>query len=167
MALFEKALEASVMSTHLLIRADVSKAILLQAYKIATDFEERYSAYKENSFLNQINAKAGLVPLACHREDMYLFQKCLHASDITEGEFDISIGALSHGAYHFGFKNQSLASSSKVKKQKSLVNYKNILLKENTILLSKKGMRLDLGAIGKGYVSKQLIETPKYRAFFF
>ena len=62
MAFFEKALKASVMSTHLLIKANVSKKILLQAHKIATDFESRYSAYKEDSFLNTINHNAGKTP---------------------------------------------------------------------------------------------------------
>ena len=156
MALFEKALEASVMSTKLLIRADLSKTLLLQAYQIAKDFEARYSAYRDNSFLNQINTQAGKSPLDTTPKDMALFSVCHQASLATEGVFDISIGALSHGAYHFGFANQSLASSTQIKTQKKLVNYKNIILKENTIFLAKKGMRLDLGAIGKGYVAKEI-----------
>ncbi|MDQ7066790.1 MAG: hypothetical protein Q9M40_01635, partial [Sulfurimonas sp.] len=58
MRFFEKALKANVMSTKILIRGNVSKDILYKAYKIATDFEDRYSAYKKESFLSQINTKA-------------------------------------------------------------------------------------------------------------
>jgi len=154
MALFEKALEASVMSTHLLIRANVSKSILLQAYEIAKRFEARYSAYKEDSFLSQINAHAGTKALLCTPEDIALFETSLQASRETEGAFDISIGALSHGAYHFGFSNQTLASKESIKRQKKLVNYQDIILNNQEIFLAKKGMRLDIGGIGKGYVCK-------------
>ena len=156
MAFFEKALEAKVMSTHLLIRANVSKNILLQAYKIATDFESRYSAYKEDSFLNTINQNAGQYPTPCTPKDYKLFNTSIKASEQTGGLFDISIGALSHGAYHFGFDNEQKASQEEIEKQKNLINYKNIILTPDSIMLNKKGMRLDLGGIGKGYVAKQI-----------
>ena len=154
MALFDKALNAKVMSTHLLIRANLSKKILLEAYDIAKDFEARYSAYKESSLLTTINKAAGRETVDCTPEDMALFQRCLLASEQTQGGFDISIGALSHGAYHFGFSNQSLAPKALLKQQKKLVNYKNIVLKDGSIFLKEKGMRLDLGGIGKGYAAR-------------
>ncbi|MBU1657529.1 FAD:protein FMN transferase [bacterium] len=157
MALFEKVLEAKVMSTKLLIRANVSKSILLRAYTLAKDFEERYSAYKENSFLNKINSLAGLNWVDCKSEDIELFQRCLEASRQSEGGFDISIGALSHGAYHFGFSNQEIATKELLNKQKVLVDFNLIHLSPSAIFLTKKGMRLDLGGIGKGYVAKKII----------
>lgn len=156
MALFEKVLEASVMSTHLRIRANVSKHVLWQAYQLVIDFEHRYSAYKDASFLNKINQHAGVSALPCTQEDYILFSTAITASEQTSGLFDISIGSLSHGAYHFGFSNQKRASTKSIEREKIFVNYKDILLTENSIFLSKKGMRLDLGGIGKGYVAKQI-----------
>jgi len=156
MAFFEKALEAKVMSTHLLIRANVSKNILLQAHKIATKFESRYSAYKQDSFLNTINQNSGKHITPCTKEDYALFQTALQASEQTHGNFDISIGALSHGVYHFGFVNETKASWKTIEAYKSLVNYKNIILTPENIYLKKVHMRLDLGGIGKGYVAKQI-----------
>ena len=156
MALFEKALEANVMSTHLLIRANVSKTILYQAHKIATDFEQRYSAYIEDSFLNLINNNAGIKPTPCTEEDIALFRTSIEASKQTDGLFDVTIGALSHGAYHFGFANEGKASQKQIKTQKKLVNYQNITLTHEDIYLQDKGMRLDLGGIGKGYAAKHI-----------
>jgi len=144
------------MSTHLLIRANVSKKILLQAHKIATDFESRYSAYKEDSFLNTINHNAGKTPTPITQEDYALFSTALEASRLTNGLFDITIGALSHGAYHYGFSNEMKASKKQIELQKKLVNYQNITLTPNSIYLKNKGMRLDLGGIGKGYVAKSI-----------
>ncbi len=158
MALFDKALEAKVMSTHLLIRANLSKKLLLEAYGIAKAFEARYSAYLETSFLSAINKAAGKEAVTCTLEDHLLFERALFASKQTKGDFDISIGALSHGAYHFGFSNQSLAPTALLKQQKRLVDYTKIELKEKTIFLKEKGMRIDLGGIGKGYAAR-LIAT--------
>lgn len=158
MALFEKALEAKVMSTTLLIRANVSKATLLEAHKIATDFEERYSAYKEDSFLNQVNAQAALRSTECRAEDILLFKRCQEAWRLTQGEFDISMGALSHGLYHFGFSNQKIATESELAREKSLVDFESVEVRENSIFLKREGMRLDLGGIGKGYVVKLIVE---------
>lgn len=161
MALFEKALEAKIMSTKLLIRANVSKSVLLQAYGLAKEFENRYSAYKKDSFLSQINASSGLEKRECSDEDIALFQRCIEASRLSDGEFDITMGALSHGAYHFGFSNQEVATKKMIDKQKELVDYKFIELSENSIFLAKKGMRLDLGGIGKGYVAKKIVSFLK------
>lgn len=156
MAIFEKALEADIMSTHMLVRANVSKSILHQVYAIAKEFEKRYSAYKNDSFLNTINAMAGIEAVSCTDADIELFTQSVLASQKTNGAFDITIGSLSHGAYHFGFSNQQIASKEMIEKQKKLVNYKNIILSGNTIFLKERGMRLDLGGIGKGYVAKKI-----------
>ena len=139
MAFFEKALEGKVMSTHILIRANISKQILYEAYAIARDFESRYSAYKEESFLSQVNRNAGKKPLPCTKDDRELFQRCIEASRLSEGKFDITIGALSHGAYHFGFNDQKVATPQEVGRKKSLVNYKMIHLDEKGIYLEKAG----------------------------
>ncbi|MCJ7765946.1 MAG: FAD:protein FMN transferase [Thiovulaceae bacterium] len=156
MAFFEKALKASSMSTQLLIRADVSKPLLYEAYAIAVKFEERYSAYREESFLNSINKSAGISRVACSEEDIALFRQCLAASQSSGGDFDITIGALSHGAYHFGFSNQNRAAGSLLQQQKKLVDFNLIDLDDESIFLTKRGVRLDLGGIGKGYVAKKI-----------
>ncbi len=156
MALFEKALKANVMSTHLLIRANVSKKILLEAHKIATDFEDRFSAYKEESFLNIINKDAGQTATPITPLDYELFQRALQVCQDTAGAFDISIGLLTHGTYHLGFKNETKPSPEMIKKRKRYVNHRDIVLADESILLKYEAMQLDLGGIGKGFVARQI-----------
>lgn len=158
MAFFERLLEASSMSSPISIRANVSKETLLKAYKIAQNFEERYSAYKKESFLTQVNTTAYKEALKCSESDMRLFEQCIELSKRSEGDFDITIGSLSHGAYHFGFENEALPSKQELSEKKKLVDYKNIVLDNGTIFLKKRGVRLDLGGIGKGYVAKLIAE---------
>lgn len=154
MAFFEKALEASLMSTHILIRANLSKNLLYKGYLLAKDFEDRYSAYKKNSFLSDINRYGYKKEIKCEQRDIKLFRRCLEASQLSEGEFDITIGSLSHGAYHFGFENQKIATDKEIKDKKEFVNFKYIELQDESISFSKDGVRIDLGGIGKGYVAK-------------
>jgi len=156
MVFFEKALRAKIMSTHLLIRANVRKHTLYEAYELARAFEARYSAYIEESYLNEINRSAGAYPVSCTSEDHALFSRALQACNQTQGRFDISIGALSHATYRFGFKNQHIADRRAVTDAKSLVDYTMITLTEESIYLKKYGMRLDLGGIGKGYLAKEI-----------
>ena len=156
MALFEKALEAKVMSTKLLIRANVSKKVLLEAYGIATAFEARYSAYRPDSFLNRINGAAGKERVPCREEDRALLERCIEASRRSGGAFDVTIGALSHGAYRFGFADQGIASEETIERQKALVGFEMIDITGEGIYLPIKGMRLDLGGIGKGYAARMI-----------
>jgi len=158
MLFFDNALKATSMSAPLFIRARCSKKLLLEAYKIAENFEARYSAYKEGNFLYTLNTGACKKAIKCSSEDMTLFKRAVELSTLSEGDFDITIGALSHGAYHFGFKNEALPSEAFLKKQKELVNYKNIVLDESTIFFKKCGTRLDLGGLGKGYVAKKIAQ---------
>ena len=158
MALFEKALEAKVMSTQLLIRANVDKKTLLEAYGVAKAFEARYSAYKNDNFLSSINAAAGSHKVTCKSEDIALFRRAIEASKLSDGAFDITIGALSHGVYHYGFSNEAKGNKRHIDEAVKRVDYKKILLDERSIFLPQKGMRLDLGGIGKGYVAKRIAQ---------
>lgn len=157
MAWFEKALSAKAMSTTILIRADLPKKVLFEAYEMAKAFEARYSAYREDSFLNLINSHAGIKSVPCQEDDIELFLSAQNASIMSEGAFDITIGALSHGAYHFGFANQEVAKATMITKQKELVDYRDFEIKHNEVFLKRKGMRLDIGGIGKGYIAKKII----------
>lgn len=155
--LFEKALKATVMSTELFIKARASKALLLEAYEIAKKIEEKFSAYKKESLINKINENAGVAPVACDDETLFLIKEALKIAKITDGKFDPTIGALSQGAYGFGTKNPKIPLEKDLKKDKNLVNFKEIEIEGKSVFLKKKGMRLDLGGIGKGYAAEKII----------
>ncbi len=157
MALFEKALRTTVMSTELLIRANVSKKVLYECLEIAKEFERTYSAYREDSLLSKINQASGLKSVTCSDEELEIFKIALQMAEISKGAFDPTIGALSQGLYGFGTKNPKIPSTSELLKSKSLVDYRCMQIDKNEIYLQNRGMRLDLGAIGKGFVADKII----------
>jgi len=158
MSFFINGLRAKVMSTELIIEANLSKKILFEALAIAREFEEKYSAYKESSLLSQINRASGEKSIYASKKELEIFQKAMEIAEISDGLFDPTIGVLTQGSYGFGTQKAKIPSSKELEKKKQLVNYKDILLTEESIFLQKKGMRLDLGGIGKGYVADLLLD---------
>ena len=158
MAFFENGLRAKVMSTELIIEADLSKKILFEALDIVKEFEAKYSAYKEESLLSQVNANAGVSEVACSQEERELFSKALEMAKISDGVFDPTIGILTQGTYGFGKNTQKIPSKKELQKAKELVNFQDFIVNEESVYLKKKGMRLDFGGIGKGFIAEKLIE---------
>jgi thiamine biosynthesis lipoprotein len=152
--LFEKALQATVMSTALLIRARTSKALLMEAYGAIREFEEKLSAYKPGSLLEEINKAAGKHPVACDRETLALVGQALKIARETGGRFDPTIGALSQGAYGFGTEREKLPQIREFEAGRALVDYRAVQISDGSVFLEKEGMRLDLGGIGKGYAAE-------------
>ncbi|MDF1876803.1 FAD:protein FMN transferase [Sulfurimonas sp. SAG-AH-194-L11] len=145
------------MSTELIIEANLSKKILFEALSIAKEFEATYSAYKDDSLVARINASAGKNPVSCRAQEIEIFQKAYAIAQESDGVFDPTIGALTQGTYGFGTKHAHLPSSKELQKAKELVNYKDFMVTQKDVYLKKKGMQLDLGGIGKGFIADKLI----------
>src|SRR6187402_350841 len=56
--------------------------------------EKLLTTYSENSQTNQINAQAGLEPVAVDKEVYDLIERSLRISYLTQGAFDITYGSI-------------------------------------------------------------------------
>ena len=158
MGFFERGLKAKVMSTELVMEADLPKKILFEAYEYVKKFEATFSAYRDDSLLNLINKNAGIKSVKCNNFALELFEEALNIAKISDGAFDPTIGALTQGLYGFGTSHQKIPSKKDIEDKKKLVDYKNFVINGDEVFLKQKGMRLDFGGIGKGYVAQKLIE---------
>ncbi len=156
MSFFENGLRAKVMSTELIIEANLPKKVLFEALELTQTFEANYSAYKESSLVGQINALAGVRPLQCSPDELDIFIQAKEIAQKSNGVFDPTIGVLSQGLYGFGKEKRKIPSKKELQEKKELVNYKDIIITDDSIMLAKKGMMLDLGAIGKGYIADKI-----------
>jgi thiamine biosynthesis lipoprotein len=114
-----------------------------------------FNLYDKNSELSKLNSTYNK-PFKCSKE---LFEAILLAKEVynlSDKTFDVSFGAL----YEF-WKN--LIKKKKIKKfpsQKEIerikelggMQYLEINEKERTITIKKKGLKIDLGALAKGYM---------------
>ena len=158
MSFFENGLQAKIMSTVLVIEADVSKRVLFEALELARDFEAKYSAYDEKSLLCRVNQQAGKNPVVCSEDDIEIFLVAKEMAEKSDGVFDPTIGVLSQGAYGFGRRSAKVPSLEELDKVKKLVNYKNFIINKNEVYLKEAGMKLDFGGIGKGFVADKIVK---------
>lgn len=135
---------------------------LEDANTILTDIHNKMSAQQDNTEVNKINEKAGISPVAVSNETFNVIESAVKYANLTGGVFDPTIGAIS-SLWQIGTNNARVPSADEISKNLQLINYKNIELDKNkkTVFLKEKNMRLDLGAIAKGYAADLICENLK------
>lgn len=118
--------------------------------------EKLISEWQRDTYISEVNQNAGIRPVKVSEEVRRRVQRALFFSEITEGCFDISIAAMDRVWYFDGSMNQ-LPTDSEIVYAIRHVNYKNIIVDtiQNTIFLKEKGMKIGLGATGKGYAAQK------------
>ena len=104
--------------------------------------------------ISQVNQNAGIRPVQVSSEVFNLTKKAIWFSEISAGAFDISMVGLDK-IWKFDGSMEQLPSRKQIKQSVANVGYKNIVLDSanSTIFLTKKGMKIGFGSIGKGYAA--------------
>lgn len=129
------------------------KKALYYAYREMERVENLLAWQKENSEIAQINRAAGIQAVSVSAETFAILQRAAGYARKLDGLFDVTIGPLSSLWGFSGPEGGHLPQENEIKQQLALVNYRNLVLntKDSTVFLARKGMRLDLGGIAKGY----------------
>ncbi|MBC8283930.1 MAG: FAD:protein FMN transferase [Nitrospinae bacterium] len=135
-----------------------AQASIQKAFREIRRLENLMSGYIQGSEISKINQSAGKERVTVSEELMEVLQRSLVWSEKTEGAFDITIGPVQN---LWNFDQPSLPSKTSIEKALSNINFKSIQLDKNTVFLFKKNMKLDLGAIAKGYAVDRAIEILK------
>ncbi len=127
--------------------------------------EKLISSWDSESETSLINRNAGIKPVKVSTELFKLIERCKQISDITDGAFDISYASLDE-VWSFDGQMASMPTNSQVREAITKVGYRNIQLNESesTVFLTKPGMKISFGAIGKGYAvdkAKDLLISKK------
>lgn len=122
-----------------------------QIKKIVVNIENLMSTHILDSDISKINRLAGMDFYTPDFRTLEVIKKGIEFGELSNGGFDISIGPL---VKLWNINNQSrIISESEIDPVLNLINYKNIIIKDNSVKLLNKGMSLDLGGIAKGYAS--------------
>lgn len=118
--------------------------------------ENLISEWIPESEISKVNKNSGIKPVKVSKELFELVRRCLKVSNLTDGAFDISWAA-ARNTWKFDGSMNTLPSQQTLDSIAALINYKNIILNESdtSIFLSKKGMAIGLGSIGKGYAANR------------
>jgi len=140
-----------LMGTYAIIDLPSEKAY--QAYKFMKELEEKLSDYIEDSEVSKINQKAGVEPVEVSADTLEVIKKSIWLSELTEGAFDITAGAITIRARRLREISEDEA--------RNLVNYKKVRMESSSVFLEEKGMAIDLGGIGKGFAIQKAYEFIK------
>jgi len=135
------------------------RAAAEEAFDEIQRVESMLSWRKPTSPMALINARASHEPVRVNPEMFALLERCRDLWKQTNGAFDITVGPLMH-AYGFHAKNGKFSDEVGLAHARAACGTQHMELNrdELTIQFARPGMRLDFGAIGKGYALELAVE---------
>lgn len=126
--------------------------------------DESMSTYKPTSEVSEVNAKAADSAMHIGKELFDLLVTAKEYSVITDGAFDITYASV---GYLYDFRKHVHPDEAQIGKALPAVDFRHVLLdsQKQTVQFSRKGVRIDLGGIAKGYSVDRGIDVLKSRGF--
>ncbi len=122
--------------------------------------ENLMSPYRVNSDIYKINNNAYNETVKVSEESFNLIRKSYKVAELTNGSFDITFASLSQ-VWDFNKDNFTPPSEPVIRKLLPDLGYKNLVLDpaNYTVRFRKKGTKIGLGGIAKGYAIKRGIQV--------
>ncbi len=136
---------------------DHARKALEDAFALCERYEKLWSKTVPGSDIWNINHAAGQ-PVTVDPETAELLDTALYWAQKTDGLIDPTITPLSDLWNFTGDPAGPVPSQEEIAPLLSHVNYKNILLDENTVTLTDPEARLDVGFLAKGWIADRLKE---------
>ena len=123
--------------------------------------EKIMSSYLPDSELTRFNSLAGgEVKVPVSPDLLKVVQRGVYWGKLSNGAIDISIGPAIK-LWEFNSERPIIPDKKNLVDAAKFINYKDIIIEGNSISFKKKGMSLNLGAIGKGFAVDQAIRELK------
>lgn len=110
--------------------------------------ETKFSRYRDDSVLSQINRLAGREWVSCDEETLGLLNYSAQLFEVSDGLFDITSGVLRRV---WDFKVARCPDDQALGQVLPLIGFDKVLRKGPRVQLALAGMELDFGGIGKEY----------------
>jgi len=133
----------------------IAKEYIETAIQEIRRIEKLLTTFDESSQTSEVNRNAGIRPVRVDREVFELSRRSKKISELTQGAFDITYGSIDKRLWNFDQTLTTLPDALTRKQLIRLINYRNVILDEETcsVYLKEKGMRIGFGGIGKGYAA--------------
>ena len=135
----------------------LDEAIIDKAFDRISEIERKMTINNaETSEIIALNNASGKNEVKLSSDTFYVMEKGKQYSEMANGKFDITIGPIVK-LWNIGTEYAAVPKKSKLEEAVRLVDYKNLTLsKENqSAMLKEAGMKVDLGAIAKGYAADE------------
>jgi thiamine biosynthesis lipoprotein len=133
--------------------------LAIDALEIASDLEQRLSAFVDSSDVCRINRQASQSPVFVEEETFQLLALARELYDMTAGSFDITASPLWR---LWGFHRRAGRRPAATEIQESLhsvgMNHVELDPERYSVRFQRPGMEINLGGIGKGYAVDRISE---------
>ena len=116
--------------------------------------DEALSMFNQESVLSRINRNEPVTPSA---DFLRVFNEAQAVSEWSGGAFDMTVAPLVN-AWGFGFENKALMTTERVDSLLTLTGYRHIRLQDGRIVKDLPDIRLDAGAIAKGFACDKVAD---------
>lgn len=162
MALQESSRSIRMMGTKIDLTVTVRdnpEFVLDTLVELLKKYEHRFSANDNSSELMAINKNAGGSSVPVHPELFELIQIGKKHSLADDSLLNIAIGPLIQ-TWRIGFDDATVPSAAEIQSLLDSTNPADIELDRATlsVRLAKPGMKIDLGALAKGYIADRIID---------
>ena len=158
--------ELVLMGSQFIFIVDAPEKVALEAITKAAnaikELESQLTSWKPGSDVYLLNENAGNIPVKVGKHTISLLKLSKTISVETEGAFDITVGSI-WDLWPFREANKRIPTVEEVRQLLPLVDANSIQLDElrATAFLPKAGMKVNFGAIGKGYAAEVAIRAMK------
>ncbi len=137
-------------------------SIIDDTFRYMRKLEKKLSNYIDSSEISKINKNAGIKPVKVSALTIDFLKKSIKLCKMSGGYLDITIGRLIN-LWGFPSGHPHLPDKKDIKEA---LKYKGLDLikinsKKNTVFIEKKGVKIDVGAVAKGYIVDKAIEFLK------
>jgi thiamine biosynthesis lipoprotein len=126
--------------------------------------EESMNEWRKSSALGRVNERAGTVPVPVPPEVFELVQRGVEIGVLTDGAFDITWAAL-WGLWEFRAEQPAVPAAQEIGARAALVDHRALELDPvaRTLFLPRKGMKIGVGGIAKGWALDRAAEELRAR----
>lgn len=123
-----------------------------EAFAEVRRVEDLMTVWRPGAPLVRVNDAAGGPPVPVPDELLALMEEARRISERTNGKFDVSFAGVG-SLWDFKAEHPVVPPREEIERLKGLVDFRSILIDraKGTLGLARKGMRVGLGAIAKGY----------------
>jgi len=137
-----------------------------ECFALFRRLDAELSEWQAGSPLTAVNRAAGGAPVVVPQELFDLLARSLELGRETGGAFDVAWAAL-WGLWDFRAASPRVPTDEEIAARLPLVDFRRVVLDPaaRTVFLPARGMKLGLGAIGKGYALARAAELLEARGF--
>ncbi len=141
---------------------DGSEADINQCFALCDKYEKLFSRTIPDSEISLINSNSqNGVYTKVSADTIALLKYGIQYSEISNGRFDITVGELTK---LWDYDKMTVPKEEEIRSCVKNIDYRQLLIRENEVLLNNPHSSLDVGGIAKGYIADRLKEYLKHNA---